>query len=91
MNRKTLLATTFLASVSMSAATFANEGKSFDQIDQDGDGNLSQQELQMAGKNVDVKKLDKDNDDVISKREYEEAKEEWKNKKGQQQQQQRER
>lgn len=81
MKRTAILLTTLLASVSMSATTFAGEGKSFSDIDQDGDGNLSPTELQQAGKNVDMSKLDNDNDGVISQDEYEKAKEMWKDKK----------
>lgn len=84
MKRATLLLTTLLASISMSTATFANEGKSFRDIDKDGDENLSQQELQEAGKeNVDMSQLDQDNDGVLSKEEYMNAKEMWKDKKQQ--------
>lgn len=81
MKRATLLLTTLLASISMSAATFAGEGKSFGDIDKDGDQNLSQQELQEAGKeNVNMSELDADNDGVLSEEEYEQAKEQWKDK-----------
>lgn len=79
MKRATLLLTTLLAGISMSAATFAGEGKSFEDIDQDGDQNISQQELQQAGKeDVKMDELDQDNDGVLSKEEYEKAKEKWK-------------
>ncbi len=80
MTRATLLLTTLLAGLSMSVATFANEGKSFSDIDKDGDQNVSQQELQDAGKtNVNVQQLDKDNDGVLSEEEYKKAKEQMKN------------
>jgi hypothetical protein len=84
MKRATLLLTTLLASISMSAATFANEGKNFEDIDKDGDQNISQQELQDAGKeNVDMNQVDSDSDGVLSKEEYENAKSMWKDKKKQ--------
>lgn len=84
MTRATLLLTTLLAGLSMSVATFANEGKSFSDIDKDGDQNVSQQELQDAGKtNVDVQQLDKDNDGVLSEEEYKKAKDMMKNKRQQ--------
>ncbi len=84
MKRATLLLTTLLASLSLSAATFANEGKSFEKIDKDGDQNISQQELEDAGKtDVDLNQLDTDSDGVLSKEEYEKAKSMWKDKKKQ--------
>ena len=83
MKHATLLLTTVLAGLSMSAATFANEGKSFEDIDKDGNQNISQQELQDAGKDVDLNQLDSDGDGVLSKEEYEKAKSMWKDKKQQ--------
>lgn len=83
MKRATLLLTTLLASMSLSAVSFAGSDKSFSDIDQDGDQNVSQQELQEAGKDVEVSKFDEDNDGVLSQDEYEKAKAEWKEKKQQ--------
>lgn len=88
MKRATILLTTLLASVSMSTATFAGEGKSFDDIDKDGDKNISQQELEQAGKtDVNLDEVDEDNDGVLSQDEYEKAKEQWKKDKESQEQQ----
>jgi hypothetical protein len=84
MKRATLFLSMVLAGVSM--GTMAGEDKkSFDQIDQDGDKNLSQQELQQAGVNVQVQQYDQDNDGVLSQDEYKQAKQAMK-KQGQKQQ-----
>lgn len=84
MKRTTLLLTTLLASISMGA--MANE-KSFSDVDKDGDQNVSQQELQDAGKDIQISDADQDNDGVLSKDEYEQAKEKMKQDKGGQSQQ----
>lgn len=52
-------------------AAFAGSDKSFDELDKDGDGSLSQSEIQST--DMDISGADTDGDGKVSKSEYKEA------------------
>lgn len=57
------------------AAVAQGSMPAFEEVDADGDGNVSQQELQDAGvQGIDVQTADQDQDGVLGRDEYEQAK-----------------
>ena len=72
--RKLFLAPFLLAFFSGAAIAQGSSPPPFDQVDADGDGNVSQQELQDANvQGVDVTSADQDQDGVLGRDEYEQA------------------
>lgn len=71
---KKLLAIPFIFAFFSGAAIAQGSMPSFEEVDADGDSNVSQQELQDANvQGVDVTTADQDQDGVLSKEEYEQA------------------
>ena len=71
---KKLLAVPFIFAFFSGAAFAQDSMPSFEEVDADGDSNVSQQELQDANvQGVDVTTADQDQDGVLSKDEYEQA------------------